>query len=77
MFLAVIKKGATITIFAKAKQEVQNKKDLRTKDDMHALGKMSLICNKTVQLGFDTTWLSSEAGSELKTKYLSKKWSTK
>lgn len=31
--------------------------------------------NKTVLLGFDATWLSLEALSELKFKYLSEKWS--
>ena len=35
------------------------------------------MCNKTVQLGFNATWLSSEAWSELKTKYSSKGWPTK
>ena len=62
---------------AEAKQETQDKIDLWTKDDARALGKMGRMCNKTVQLGFDATWLSSEAWSELKTKYSSKGWSTK
>ena len=68
-------KGERVT--AEAKQKTQDKIDLWTKDDSRALGKMGWICNKTVQLGFDTTWLLSKAWSELKTKYLSKGWSTK
>ena len=68
-------KGETVT--AEAKQETQDKIDLWTKDDARALGKMGRMCNKTVQLGFDATWLSSKAWSELKTKYSSKGWSTK
>ena len=38
---------------------------------------MGRMCNKIIQLGFDATWLSLEAWSELKTKYLSKRWSIK
>ena len=75
--LAALEKGATVTISAEAKQETQDKIELLTKDDARALGKMGRMCNKTVQLGFDATWLSSEAWSELKTKYSSKGWSTK
>ena len=75
--LAAIEKGATVTISAEAKQETQDKIDLWTKDNARALGKMGRMCNKTVQLGFDATWLSSEAWSELKTKDSSKGWSTK
>lgn len=41
------------------KKETQNKIDLQIKDDAHALGKMDWMCNKTVQLGFDATWLLS------------------
>lgn len=44
---------------------------------MYALGKMDWMYNKIVQLEFDTTWLSLEAWSELKIKYLSKRWLTK
>ena len=73
--LEVKEKG--VTVFAKATKETQDKLDLWTKDDVCALGKMGRICNKTVQLGFDATWLSSEAWSELKTKHLLKGWLTK
>ena len=65
------------TISAEVEKETQDKIDLWTKDDARALGKMGRMCNKTVQLGFDSTWLSSKAWSELKTKYSSKGWSTK
>ena len=64
-------------ITAEAKQKTQNKIDLWTKDDVRTLGKMVQMCNKIVQLGFGATWLSLEAWSELKTKYSSKRWSTK
>ena len=38
--LAALKKGATVTISAEAKQETQDKIDLWTKDNARALGKM-------------------------------------
>ena len=57
---------------AETKQETQDKIVLWTKDNAHALGKMSQMCNKTVQLWFNVTWLSLEAWSKLKTKYSSK-----
>ncbi len=50
-----------MTISAEAKQETQNKIDLWTKDNTRGLGKVGRMCNKTIQLGFDATWLSSEA----------------
>ena len=62
---------------AETKQETQDKINFWTKDDAHALEKLGRICNKTVQLGFDATWLSSKAWSDLKTKYSSKGWLTK
>ena len=69
------KKGETVS--AEVEKETQDKIDLWTKNDARALGKMGRMCSKTVQLGFDATWLSSKAWSELKTKYSSKGWSTK
>ena len=75
--LATEGKESTVTISAEAKQGTQDKIELWIKDDSRALKKMGRMCNKTVQLGFDATWLSSEAWSELKTKYSSKGWSTK
>ena len=77
MSLAAEDNGLTVTVSAEAKQEIQDKIDLWTKDDARALGKMSRMCNETVQFGFDATWLSLEAWSELKSKYSSKGWSTK
>ena len=59
--LATEVKESTVTISAEARQETQDKIDLWIKDDARALGKMGRMCNKTVQLGFDATWLSSKA----------------
>ena len=70
-------KGKGEMVRAEAKQETQDKIAFWTKGDARALGKMGRMCNKIVQLGFDATWLSSKAWSELKTKYLSKGLSTK
>ena len=77
VFLASIEKGVTVTIFPEAKQKTQDKINLLTKDNARALGKIGRMCNKIVQLRFDATWLSMEAWTELKTKYLSKRLSTK
>ncbi len=75
--LATEVKESTVTISAGARQKTQDKIDLWIKDDARALGKIGRMCNKTIWLGFDATWLSSEAWSKLKTKYSSKGWSTK
>ncbi len=72
--LAIEGKKSTVTISAEARQGTQDKMDLWIKNDANALGKIGRMCNKTVQLGFDATWLSSEAWSELKTKNSSKGW---
>lgn len=61
--------GTESTVTAEAVQEAQDKIDVLVKDDVRALSKMGRMCNKTVLLGFDMTWLLSEAWSELKTKY--------
>lgn len=66
-----------MTISAKIKWKTQNKIDLQTKDNVHALRKIIQICNKIVYLGFDVTWLLLQAQSELEIKYLLKKQSTK
>lgn len=45
------KKG--VTVFTKATKKTQDKIDLWIKDNACALEKMSWMCNKIVQLGFD------------------------
>ena len=38
-----------MTISAEAKQDMQDKIDLWTKDDARALGKMGQMCNKVIR----------------------------
>ena len=59
--LATEEKESKVTISAEARQETQDKIDLWIKDDLRALRNIGRMCNKTIQLGFDATWLSSEA----------------
>ena len=47
--LAAEEKEPTVTISAEAKQDMQDKIDLWTKDDARALGKMGQMCNKVIR----------------------------